>query len=65
MLTDAQRIDQSSAFGNIVADFVRSRPAQNHLLVAESRLRWSMLLKANEGEVMLGRTTANLVAPLS
>jgi hypothetical protein len=64
-LTDAQRIDQSSAFGNIIADFARSRLSQNHMLVAESRLRSSMLLKTDEGEMMLGRDPSYLVAPLS
>ena len=60
-ITDAQRIDQSSRFGNIVADLVRSRLAQEHVAVSEPRLRSAMLLKTNEGEMMLARDSRAIV----
>ena len=62
-VTESQRLDKSSTFGNVVADFARSRLAQNHMAVSEQRLRSSMLLKADQGEMMLGREPRNLVAP--
>jgi hypothetical protein len=62
-ITESQRLDRSSTFGNVVADFARSRLAQNRMDVSEPRLRSSMLLKADQGEMMLGRDPRNLVAP--
>jgi hypothetical protein len=61
-ITESQHLDRSSAFGNIVADFARSRLAQNRMDVLEPRLRSSMLLKADQGEIMLGRDPRSLVA---
>jgi hypothetical protein len=60
-ITESQRLDSSSAFGNLVADFARSRLAQNHMDVSEPRLRSSMLLKPDQGEMMLGRDPRHLV----
>lgn len=54
-ITDAQKIDQSSKFGNLIADFARSRLAQNHLTVSEQRLRSSMQFQKDDGEMMLAR----------
>jgi hypothetical protein len=62
-VTDAQHVDQSSEFGNIVADFARTRLAQNGMIVSEPRLRSAMLLKTDQGEMMLGRNPVALVAP--
>lgn len=61
-ITDTQHLDQSSRFGNIVADFVRSRLTQNHFLISEPRLRAAMLMKRDEGEMMLGRDAHSLVS---
>ena len=54
-ITDSQRIDQSSSFGTIIADLVKSRLSQDHMNVSEQRLRSSMLFKRDEGEMMLAR----------
>jgi hypothetical protein len=62
-LTDARAIGQSSTFGNILADFVRSRLTQNHMIVLEPRLRTAMLLKTDEGEMTLARDPLKLVPP--
>ena len=62
-ITESQRLDRSSTFGNVLADFARSRLAQNGMDVSEPRLRSSMLLKVDQGEMMLGRDPRHLVAP--
>ncbi len=62
-ITDTQQLDHSTPFGNIVADFVRSRLAEQHSDVSEPRLRAAMLLRKNEGEMMLGRDSKSLVPP--
>jgi hypothetical protein len=62
-LTESRRIDQSSDFGNLVADLARSRLVQNRMIVMEPRLRSAMLLRPGEGELMLARDAAKLVAP--
>jgi hypothetical protein len=60
-ITDSQRLDTSSTFGNIIGDFARSRLAQNRMDVFEPRLRSAMLLKTDQGEMMLGRDPVALV----
>ncbi len=60
-ITDSQRIDQSSSFGTIIADLVKSRLSQDHMNVSEQRLRSSMLMKKNEGEMMLARDSRAIV----
>ncbi len=62
-VTDAQYIEQTSEFGNIIADFARSRLAQDGMIVSEPRLRSAMLLKTDQGEIMLGREPVALVPP--
>ena len=62
-LTDMQHLDQSSRFGNLVAELVRSRLVQHGLTVAEPRLRAELLLKRGQGEVMLSRRRRALVRP--
>ncbi len=62
-ITESQRLDTSSSFGNMVADFARSRLAKNQMNVSEPRLRSSMLLKQDQGEMMLGRDPHSLVMP--
>ncbi len=60
-IADVQWLERSSAFGNIVADFARTRLVQNGMIVAEPRLRSAMLLRQNEGEMMLARDPKALV----
>ena len=65
-ITESQRVNRSSTFGNVVADFARTRLAQNWMDVSEPRLRSRMLLKEDQGEMMLDRDPRNLVtAPKS
>jgi FlgO protein len=47
-ITDSRRLETSSTFGNVVADFARTRLAQMHMDVSEPRLRSSMLLKTDK-----------------
>ncbi len=60
-ITDSQMIDQSSSFGTIIADLVKSRLSQDHMNVSEQRLRTSMLFKRDEGEMMLARDKRAIV----
>lgn len=61
-ITDSQRIDQSFSFGAIIADLVKSRLSQEHMTVIEPRLRSSMLLKKDEGEMMLARDSRAIMS---
>lgn len=54
-ITDSQRLDQSSSFGTLIADLVKSRLAQGNITVSEQRLRSTMLLRRDDGEMMLSR----------
>jgi TolB-like protein len=60
-LTDARNLDHSSALGNIVADMVRSRLVQKGHQIAEVRLRSTMSLKHDNGELMLSRNRSTLM----
>lgn len=60
-ITDSQRLDQSSRFGTLVADLVKSRLARNNVIVSEQRLRTRMLLRRDDGEMMLSRDMRAMV----
>jgi hypothetical protein len=60
-ITESQHLDTTSTFGNIIGDFARSRLAQNRMDVFEPRLRSAMLLRTDQGEMMLGRDPRALV----
>jgi TolB-like protein len=62
-ISDVQNLDTSSPFGNIVADFVRSRLVQKGILVPDMRKRSAVLLRRHEGELMLSRNLRALAAP--
>jgi hypothetical protein len=62
-VTDSRHLDQSSTFGNMVADFARARLAENHMAVSEPRLRSAMLMKADQGEMFLSRDPGTLTVP--
>jgi len=60
-----QRLGKSSTFGDVVADFARIRLAYHHMNLSDPRLRSSLLLKADQGEMMFSRDPRLLVtAPL-
>jgi hypothetical protein len=62
-ITNAQHLDRSSTFGNMVADFARARLAENHMYVSEPRLRHDLLMRADEGEMFLSRDPSKLTVP--
>jgi TolB-like protein len=61
-VTDSQQVDQSSRFGTLIADLVKSRLAQGNFTVSEQRLRSAMLLRKDEGEMMLTRDSRAMVS---
>lgn len=61
--TNAQRIENGSPFGNIVADMVRSRLVQRGMSVSEMRLRQSVRMTHDNGELLLSRDRRHLVQP--
>jgi FlgO protein len=62
-ITDSQHLDQSSAFGNMVADFARARLAENHMTVSEPRLRSGLWMRVDQGEMFLSRDKDTLTQP--
>jgi len=60
-VTDSQRLDQSSSFGTLIGDLVKSRLAQRDMTVSEQRLRSTMLLRRDDGEMMLSRDPRAMV----
>lgn len=64
-VADVQNLDQSSALGNIAADLIRTRLAQNGHAVSEIRLRSGVSLKPGNGEFFLSRNAQALMAPPS
>ncbi|HEY2617323.1 MAG TPA: FlgO family outer membrane protein [Acetobacteraceae bacterium] len=62
-VADAQKIETSSALGNIVAEMIRTRLVQNGHVVSEMRLRNAVGLNRNEGEFLLSRNRRALMAP--
>lgn len=64
-IADVQRLDRSTAFGNLVADLVRSRLAQRGVVVADLRLRSAVLLDRKQGEMTLANDRNAVLAPPS
>lgn len=62
-MSDVERLNKSSQFGNIVADLARGRLVQQGISVAELRLRSAMLLEDGQGEMMLSRDPRSMVPP--
>nr|WP_294546157.1 FlgO family outer membrane protein [uncultured Rhodopila sp.] len=62
-ITDAQHVDKTSPFGNMLADFARARLAENHMAVSEPRLRSDLLMQADQGEMFLSRDPSKLTMP--
>ncbi len=62
-VSDAQKLETSSALGNIVAEMIRTRLVQNGHVVSEMRLRNAVNLNRNEGEFLLSRNRRALMSP--
>ncbi len=62
-LADVQNLDQSSAFGNIVADMIRTRLVQDGYATSEIRLRNAVSLQKNQGEFLLSRDSKAILPP--
>jgi hypothetical protein len=64
-IVEVQRVDRTSPFGNLVADFARTRLVQKGVVVPETRLRTTMLLDHKQGEMTLAHDRESVVAPPS
>ena len=62
-ITNAQHLDRSSTFGNMVADFARAPAGLISMDVSEPRLRHDLLMRADEGEMFLSRDPSKLTVP--
>jgi hypothetical protein len=62
-IADIQDVNRATPFGNIVADFARTRLVQRGIPVTELRLRSSVLLDRTQGELMLARDRRALYPP--
>jgi TolB-like protein len=62
-IADAKDVETSSALGNIVADMIRTRIAQDGHLASEVRLRGTIGLSKGEGEFLLSRNRNVLLVP--
>jgi hypothetical protein len=60
-ISDARDMETSSELGNIVADMIRTRVAQNGYAASEFRLRNAVNFGKNEGEFMLSRNARALM----
>jgi hypothetical protein len=54
-ISDAQHVDTSSPFGNIVSDMIRTRVVQDGHSASEIRLRSAINFNKGEGEFLLSR----------
>jgi FlgO protein len=64
-IVDVQHVDKSIPFGNLVADLARSRLVQKGVPVSELRLRNSVLLDKNQGEITLANDRTAVRPPPS
>jgi TolB-like protein len=62
-ISDAQHVETSSAFGNIVSDMIRTRLVQDGHAASEIRLRREMSFNNGEGEFLLSRNRRALMPP--
>jgi TolB-like protein len=54
-IADTQRMDRTSAFGNIISDMIRTRLVQDGRSASEIRLRNGVSFNRGEGEFLLSR----------
>ena len=62
-VSDVRDVESTSPFGNIVADMVRTRLAQDGRAPSELRLRNAVSFKKGEGEFLLSRDRRALMKP--
>jgi TolB-like protein len=62
-ISDADHVERSSRFGNILADMIRTRLAQDGHSAAEIRLRERVSFNRGEGEFLLSRDRRALMRP--
>ncbi len=62
-ISETQNVESTTPLGNIVADMVRTRLAQEGRNVSELRLRRAVSFRKGEGEFMLSRTPRALMPP--
>jgi hypothetical protein len=62
-VADIQDVSHGTPFGNIIADFARTRLVQRGVPVTELRLRSSVLLERTQGEMMLARDRRAIYPP--
>jgi TolB-like protein len=62
-VSDTQKVESTSAFGNIISDMIRTRVSQAGHLVSEIRLRNAVSFKKGEGEFLLSRDQRALMPP--
>jgi TolB-like protein len=60
-IADTQNVETSSALGNIVADMIRTRIAQDGYTASEFRLRNEVSFNKGEGEFLLSRNRRALM----
>ncbi len=60
-ISDAENMDRSSAFGNMVSDMIRTRMVQDGHTASEFRLRSSIGFRKGGGEFMLSRNRRALM----
>jgi hypothetical protein len=60
-LADTQNLETSSALGNIVADMIRTRLAQDGYTASEFRLRNTVSFNKGQGEFLLSRNRSALM----
>jgi len=60
-IADTQNVESSTALGNIVADMIRTRIAQNGYTASEFRLRNEISFNKGEGEFLLSRNRKALM----
>jgi TolB-like protein len=62
-IADTQNTESTTPLGNIVADMIRTRIAQDGYTASEFRLRNEISFKKGEGEFMLSRNRKALMPP--
>jgi hypothetical protein len=62
-VSDTQDLESSTALGNIVADMIRTRLAQDGHVVSEMRTRRAVSFRRGEGEFLLSRNPRALARP--
>jgi hypothetical protein len=62
-VADIRDVDKSSPLGNLIAEYVRTRLVQKGLSVSDLRVRSAVRMQKNDGEMMMSRDVAAVVAP--